>query len=233
MWTVQPEINARLMGVMYSNALLLVVFGAFQRDWARVRIIMVVVALFSIFATLLTFVYLEPFLAHPWFHLVYWLTMYFILFVAAPYVFYTHEKRYGGKLSVDVPLNTLGCVVLIASLLISLVCSLGFLFRIDLVNSVWPWEMSPLVGGLIGVLFATHFFAYLWALWDGDWLRDRPMFWQAPITGTLLMLLPLLHPDDLNPAGSLLLFWGIGGAVVLAHTAIIWMYRNAKAAEVT
>ena len=43
------------------------------------------------------------------------------------------------------------------------------------------------VGGLIGVLFISHTAAYAWALWDGDWLRVRPMFWQAPITGVLLM----------------------------------------------
>ena len=30
---------------------------------------MVVITLFSILATLLTFVYLKPFLAHPWYHL--------------------------------------------------------------------------------------------------------------------------------------------------------------------
>jgi hypothetical protein len=36
-WTVAPEINARLMGVMYANALILVGIGLFQPNWARVR----------------------------------------------------------------------------------------------------------------------------------------------------------------------------------------------------
>jgi len=36
-WTVKPAINARLMGVMYGNALLLVGFGVFQTAWARIR----------------------------------------------------------------------------------------------------------------------------------------------------------------------------------------------------
>ena len=114
-WTINPPVSARLVGVMYSNAIILVAFGIFQRTWANVRIIMVVITLFSIMATLLTFVYLKPFLAHPWFHLAYWLTMYLILFFAAPYVFYTHERRYGGKLPINLPLNLLARIVLIGS----------------------------------------------------------------------------------------------------------------------
>lgn len=83
-WTVKPAINARLMGVMYANALLLIGVGVFQTSWARVRIIMVVITLFSILATVLTFFYLKPFLAHPWFHLTYWLSMYLVLFLPHP-----------------------------------------------------------------------------------------------------------------------------------------------------
>ena len=102
-WTIKPVINAWLVGVMYSNALLLIGFGVFQTEWARVRINMVVITLFSILATVLTFLFLKLLLAHPWFHLAYWLTMYLVLFFAAPYVFVTHEKKYGGKLPVQIP----------------------------------------------------------------------------------------------------------------------------------
>jgi len=92
-WTINPVINALLVGVMYFNALLLIGIGLLQTSWGRVRIIMVVITLFSILATVLTFFYLKPFLAHPWFHLTYWLSMYLVLFFAAPYVFLTQEKN--------------------------------------------------------------------------------------------------------------------------------------------
>ncbi len=145
-WTIKPVINARLIGVMYSNAMLLVIFSAFQTKWAKVRINLVVITLFSIFATLLTFVYLKPFLAHPWYHLAYWLTMYLILFFAAPYVFITHEKKYGGKLPVEVPLNIGARLSAGIFALISLVCGLGLLFNIELVNQYWPWTLPPAGG---------------------------------------------------------------------------------------
>jgi hypothetical protein len=229
-WTIKPVINARLMGVMYANALLLIGIGLFQTSWARVRIIMLLVMLFSILATVLTFVYLKPFLAHPWFHLAYWLSMYLVLFVAAPYVFVTQEKRHGGRLPIQVPLN--GATRLLAGVffLISLVCALGLLFRVDAVNQVLPWKLPPLVGGLIGVLFTTHTAAYAWALWDGDWLRVRPMFWQAPPTSLLFILLPLLHPADLRPyAGtSLALYYTLAGLALLSSLGIIMSYRAAE-----
>jgi len=229
-WTINPEINARLIGVMYSNALFLVGLSAFQLKWENVRVNMVVITLFSVLATALTFFYLKPFLAHPWYHLAYWLTMYLVLFFVAPYVFVTHEKKYGGRLPIQIPLNWVTRFVASISMLISLGCGLGLLFKIDLVNQYWPWPLPPLVGGLIGVLFITHTAAYAWTLWDGDWLRVRPMFWQAPPTGLLFITLPLIHSTDLRPdAGTALAFYYVfAGYTVLANTGIILGYLNTE-----
>ncbi len=229
-WTVKPVINARLMGVMYANALIMVGIGAYQTSWARVRIVMLVITLFSILATVLTFFYLKPFLAHPWFHLTYWLGMYLVLFFAAPYVFVTQEKKNGGQLPVQIPLKLSTSLLLGVFLFISLVCSLALLFQIEVVNQYWPWKLPPLVGGLIGVLFTTHAAAYAWAIWDRDWLRIRPIIWQAPATALLFILLPLLHPADLNPetSSSLVLYYTLAGLVVLSSLGVSLSYRDAE-----
>jgi hypothetical protein len=227
-WTVKPIINARLIGVMYANALILIGIGVLQTSWARVRVIMVVITLFSILATILTLFYLKPFLAHPWFHLTYWMGMYLVLFFAAPYVFVTQEKKRGGRLPIQMPLNNATKFLTAVYLLITLISGLGLLFRVDVVNQVWPWTMPPLVGGLIGVLFITHTAAYAWVLWDSDWLRTRPMIWQAPLTGLLFIFLPLLHPADLRPdaGASLTLYYILMGLVVLSSLGIILSYRT-------
>ena len=234
-WTVEPVINARLMGVMYANALILVGIGFFQPNWGRVRIVVLLIALFSILATVMTLVYLKPFLAHPWFHLTYWLGMYLVLCVAAPFVLVTEERRQVGRLPVEVPLNGLTRVFAVVLALISLACALGLFFGIDTVNQIWPWKLPPLVGGLIGVLFTTHAVAYAWALWDGDWLRVRPIFWQAPPTGLLFILLPLVHPGDLRPyaGNALALYYAVAGFVVLASLGIILSYRAAERASLS
>ena len=229
-WTVKPEINARLVGVMYSNALILVIIGIFQISWARVRIVMVVITLFSILATLLTFFYLDPFLKHPWFHLAYWLGMYFVLFFAAPYVFATHERKSGGRLPVQIPLNAAARGLAFISLVVSLVCGVLLLFDVDTVNEHLPWTLPPLVGGLIGVLFVTHTAAHAWGLWDGDWLRVRPMFWQAPPTALLFIMLPLAHGNDLRPDTDTArtVYYAVFGLVILLNLGIILSYRAAE-----
>ncbi len=231
-WTINPEINARLVGVNYGNALLLIAIGIFQPNWARVRIIMVLITLFSILATVLTFFYLKPFLAHPWFHLAFWLTMYLILFFAAPIVLLTHEKKHGGRLPIQMPLNRGARLLAGVSMIVSLISGLALIFQINLVNQIWPWNLPPLVGGLIGVLFISHAAAYAWALWDGDWLRVRPMFWQAIPTGLLFLFLPLIHSSDLNPdAGlTLVLYYALALWFVLCHLGIILSYRKAEKA---
>ena len=229
-WTIKPFINARLMGVMYANALILICIGIFQKSWPRVRIIVLLITIFSFNATVLTFFYLKPFLAHPWYHLAFWLTMYFVLFFGSPYVFVTQEKKQGGRLPIQIPLNSGTRLLTVTFFLITLVCSLGLLFQVEVVNQVWPWKLPPLVGGLIGVLFSSQAVAYAWALWDGDWLRIRFIFWQAPLTGVLFVLLPLLHPGDLRPdAGlGLALYYGVAGLVVLSSLSVIISYRSAE-----
>ena len=229
-WTIKPEINARLVGVMYSNALLLIGIGVFQTSWARVRIILVVITLFSVLATVLTFFYLKPFLAHPWFHLAYWLSMYLVLFFAAPYVFWSQEKSHGGRLPIQVPLSNPARLLGGTLLLISAACGLALLFRVEFVNQFWPWTLPPLVGGLIGVLLISHTAAFAWALWDGDWLRVRPIYWQAPPTGILLMLLLLVHPTDLRPeAGTAVaLVYIVAGLIAVLSLGVILSYRHAE-----
>jgi hypothetical protein len=56
------------------------------------------------------------------------------------------------------------------------------------------------------------------------------MFWQAPITALLFILLPLLHSADLRPdAGASLSFYYIGaGLFLVAFLAVILSYRSAE-----
>jgi hypothetical protein len=156
--------------------------------------------------------------------------MYLALCVVAPYVLVTQERKRGGRLPVHIPLSSAARLLASAFLLVCLICGLGLLFQVDTVNQVWPWKLPPLVGGLIGVLFTSQVAAYAWALWDGDWVRVRPVFWQAPLTGLLFLLLALLHPADLRPdAGlGLALYYAIAGFIVLSSLGIVLSYRNVE-----
>jgi hypothetical protein len=214
-WTVAPEANARLLAVMYGNALLLVIFGMIQGSWLRARVTMVAITFFTLAATISTFFNLDVFLEHPWSHLTYWLTMYIILCALAPLTFILLERRLGGRQPVEVPLTLAARLLGVATCLFLFAMGISLVARADYLLNVWPWPLQPTTGGMIGVWFTALGLAFVWALWDGDWLRVRPIFWQAVPTGICLGFIPLVHRRELVPepdarvAGYLALALGI------------------------
>jgi hypothetical protein len=204
-WTVNPQASAHLLGVMYGNALLLVVFGIMQPSWVRARITLLVISIFSVVATIVTLFNLGPFLQHPWFHLGYWLSMYCILFFLAPVVFYVQERAHGGRLPVEVALSPWARTVAAASMVVLALAGLALFIGPPFANNFWPWSLTPLVSRIVAVWLSTLAIAYCWALWDGDWLRTRPIFWQAIPTGAALALIPLVHSGDLQANAALTL----------------------------
>jgi hypothetical protein len=199
-WTIMPDANARLLAVMYANAVVLGVVALRQPDWAHARAIFVLITTFALAATVMTFFNLDPFRAHPWYHLAYWLTGYGVLVVTAPAILVWQERRHGGRLPVETPLTRLQRATGAAAATGMGAASIALLVSPGRFSDVWPWEVAPLTGRLIGVWLGAFAVAYAWALWDGDWGRVRPLYLAAPITGLLLALVPLAHTGDVRPS---------------------------------
>jgi hypothetical protein len=214
-WTIVPDASARLLAVMYANAVLLGLIALRQPDWPHARAIFVLITFFAVAATVMTFFNLTPFKAHPWYHLAYWLGGYAVLVLTSPWILVREERRHGGRLPVEQPLSRLqrgtGALA-VAGLGVAAVALLISPVR---VSDVWPWDVPPLTGRLIGVWLAAGAVAYAWALWDGDWRRARPLYLAAPVTGLLFALIPLLHPGDVRPdaAGELLVFYALAAVI--------------------
>lgn len=230
-WTVLPPASAQLLGVMYADALVLVLIGLAQPSWARTRIVMVVVAYFAVAATTVTLFTLDPFLKHPWTHLAYWLTMYCLLVVVAPLVLVLEERAHGGRLAVAAPLGPAARAV--AGLSVLALGALGVALLVDplWVGERWLWSLTPLAGRILGVWFTALALAYAWASWDGDWERTRPIFWQGVPIGALLALVPALHRPDLRPqpAARPLLYFGV--AALLCGGGLLAMLTAPRAAR--
>jgi hypothetical protein len=214
-WTVVPDAGARLLAVMYANAIVLSVVAVLQPDWAHARVIFVLITVFAVAATVMTFFNLDPFRAHPWYHLAYWLTGYGVLILTAPAILIWQERLHGGRLPVEQPMSLLqrgtGAVAGAAMGGVSLALLIdpaGF-------SDFWPWDIAPLTGRLIGVWLGAFAVAYGWALWDGDWGRARPLYLAAPITGLLLALVPPVHAGDVraSAAGELAVYYVLALAV--------------------
>jgi hypothetical protein len=214
-WTIVPDAAARLLAVMYANAVVLGVIALLQPDWAHARVIFVLICVFALAATVMTFFHLDPFRAHPWYHLAYWLGGYAVLVLTAPAVFVWQERLHGGRLPVEQPLSRLQRATGAVAGAAMGAASLTLLISPARFSDVWPWDLTPLTGRLIGVWRGAFALAYAWALWDGDWRRARPLYLAAPITGLLLALVPLGHPGDVRPSagGELAVYYALALAV--------------------
>jgi hypothetical protein len=220
-WTVKPSANARVLGCMYGSACLLGLFGYAARTWPRQRATLVVVAPFSVAATLVTLVTLDPFLKHPWYELAYWLFMYSILFVLAPATFVLNERVSGGRLPAEDPFGTVtrGAVAALSALLIA--AGIGLLFELSYAVRLWPFAITPLVARILGVWLGSLGLAHAWAAWDADRMRARALLLSMPPIGALLALVPLLHRGDLRdgPTGALVAYLLLAGAMALVPLA--------------
>lgn len=201
-WTIQPDANARVLGVMYGNAFLLAAVAWLAPSWPRVRVAMAVVVPFSVAATIVTLVTLDPFRKHPWYELAYWLVNYGILFVAAPLATVVEERRGGGRLPREVPSTRVARVVAAVVAAALLVYGVSLLFELSDVSSLWPFEITPLVSRILGVWLASLGIAHAFMAWEGDRLRARPLLVSSVFTGVLLALVPLIHHDDVRPGAA-------------------------------
>jgi hypothetical protein len=223
-WTVKPEASAQLLAAMYGNAAILAALALARRSWPDVRVAFVVFTFFSLAATIATFFFLDPFLAHPRYFFVYWLANYLFLCVVTPFVFIREELSSGGRLRIDQPLTaaaraagavaTIGCAA----------SGLAMLIGPDFIADRWPWTLTPLVARIIGVWLTALGLAFLWALGDGDTRRNRPIFAQGLPTAALVGLVPLLHRADLETGTGRYALFGLlvgglaaAGVVGVAH----------------
>jgi hypothetical protein len=149
--------------------------------------------------------------------------MYTILFFAAPVVFFVQEQARGGRLPVEVALSPWARTVAAASLVVLALAGLALFIGPPFTSALWPWSLTPLVSRIVAVWLSTLAVAYGWALWDGDWLRTRPIFWQAVPTGAALALVPLVHTGDLQADAPLVLglYLALAAGLATLNLAVI------------
>jgi hypothetical protein len=147
--------------------------------------------------------------------------MYFLLVVAAPAVLIGEEREHGGRLLAQRPLSLMSRVMGSLTCVGLLALGVVLLFSPELANVLWPWKLTPLVAGIIGVWISGLGITYGWAQWDGDWTRVQPAYWQGIPTGIALLLVPALHAAELraDPAGALVSYGAIAALLILTGTA--------------
>jgi len=223
-WNITPPINAMLVGTMYLVAGLAVAYAAIRGTWEGARFIAAMGFSLSVVLLAATLIHIDRFV--PGAKLTYWLAVYFIFPALVALMYWQYEKS-GANWQVSAhaikPITRLAAVAVGAGMLIfSLI---GFLFP-DLISSIWPWQLSPLMVRVFLSWLTALGVSNLWFWIEKDWTRVQPVAYMLIATPLVIVIMMLVNQTDLT--GSPISLWGFVAALVaigLAGFFMLWQQR--------
>lgn len=205
-WTIPNQLTASFLGAAYWSSFALELLAARERAWARARIAVPAVLLFTMLTLIVTLIHLGSFhLNSPSFITRLgtwaWLAVYAIVPVAMAVLLVRQLRLPGG----DPPRLALlpGWIRLVLAINAALLLLLGagLLIVPDLAAGLWPWQLSALGGRAIGAWLLGLGLAAAHANWENDLSRLRPLVAGAAIFSILQLLNLARYPGVANWSG--------------------------------
>src|SRR2546425_2945271 len=180
-WTISPPLTAAFLGAAYWAAVPVEVIAARQKTWARARVAVPAIWLFTTLTLVIPLVHFDRFHFSPnsepsaqgaaWF----WLAIYAGVPVAMLLVGWRQLRVPGGDPPAGPAPPTWMRIVVLAQGGAMLAFGVGLLAAPTVVGSVWPWTLTALTGRAIGAWFVGVGFAALHATRENDLSRIRPL----------------------------------------------------------
>jgi len=175
-WTIQVPLSSAFLGAGYFGGAMLEFAGVRERSWARTRITLPVVWLFSTMALIFTLIHLDRFhhTSPVWNTAVagwVWIFLYVVVPPLLLALLVWQERQPGEDEPRRWPLPGWGRAALIVSAVILLVVG-GPLFLVpETMMPVWPWDLTALTSRAIGTWIFAIGFALAHAAWENDYAR--------------------------------------------------------------
>ena len=179
-WTILSPITAAFLGAAYWAAVPVEVLAAREATWAKARIAVPAIWLFTTLTLVVTLVHFDSFhfssrtpsaQAAAWF----WLAIYAGVPVAMLVIGLLQLRAPGG----DPPRGPPAPMWMRITVLVQgggmLAFGVGLLLVPTIVGSAWPWTLTPLTARAIGAWFVGIGFAAFHANRENDFLRIRPL----------------------------------------------------------
>ncbi len=210
-WEIAPAINAGMFGVLYLAAGSLVLQAVLRGQWEPARYLVAMVPVFTGMMLLTTLLHLDKF--DKGVELGYWLMVYTVAPLAG-IIFYLHHERGGANwqvVSEPIARSTRVAAVTTGAFAV-LVAVVAYSFP-NLITGSWPWTISPLMVRVFISWLSAFAVSLLWFGVDRDWSRLQPVATLLVSSVVLMLLMLLLHSDDLKP-GSVTV-WLFGAGIIL------------------
>lgn len=179
-WTVNPALTAAFLGAAYWSSFVLEFLSARESAWARARVAVPAVLLFTFLTLVATLLHIDKFHFGPGFAFItqavtwVWLIVYAVVPVAMAVLLVLQLRKPGSAPSRERPMP--GWIRLVYSAQAAAMVLLGialFFAPKWAAGRFWPWLLSPLTGRAIGAWLVGVGFAAGHFTWENDWSRVR------------------------------------------------------------
>jgi hypothetical protein len=233
-WTIEPPLTAAFLGGAYWAALVLFVWAARQREWARARTAMPAVATIAALLLVTTLIHLDKFdldSLFGWF----WLVVYCAV---TPLLVLAIARQVQAAGPVQRGLHPLPTAVRAGVALAGLaLLGLGIALYVapEEMSSAWPWPLTPLTARAIASFLIGFGVAAAFALWENDSRRLVGPAAAFAALGALELLALAVFAGDVTaePAGvaAYAVFWVASLALGLAGARLASPNSSARIAS--
>lgn len=192
-WTIGSAMTAAFLGGAYWSSGILELMASREKVWARARIAVPAVLLFTMLTLVVTLVHIENFhFDAPAWHTVAgtwaWLIVYAVVPLIMGWLLVKQRTLTGGEPLRAVPLPRWTRVLLVIQAVIMLLIGTGLLSLPLAVATIWPWELTALTGRAIGAWLISIGVIAAHAVYENDWERLRAF----TVSYTMLAVMQLL-----------------------------------------
>jgi hypothetical protein len=213
-WTVNPPITAAFLGSAYWSSFLLEILGSRRKLWARARIAVPAVLLFTALTLVATLIHLDKFHFGAQFEFItqtgtwVWLFIYASVPIAMTILLIRQQRVPGGdpprRLSISRGMRMI--LFLQALLLLGLGIAL-FIAPVQTGELIWPWKLSALTGRAIGAWLIGIGTAAAHMTYENDWWRVEIGALAYWVFGALELVTLARFATDRYPDGQPVLDW--------------------------
>jgi hypothetical protein len=201
-WAIDPQLTSQTIGAHYLTGFLLILITLQGGLWARGRTVILGGVVFSVIATVTTFIHLEKFnfdsdhtiaVVVTWI----WILSYTIVPVILLLALIPQRRLPGVDPVTGHPPRWLTISLRAFGVLMVLVAA-GLTLIPDDMADIWPWTLSPLTARVLGAWTAGFGAVLLWAAWENDRFRMVPATAILFFMGVFQLLTVARFGDDIG-----------------------------------
>jgi hypothetical protein len=186
-WTIDVPLTAAFLGASYWGSFALVLVASRQQAWARARIAVPGVWLFTVLTLLATLIHIDLFRMDSVFGWA-WLIVYLLVPVGYG-VFWVRQLRVaGGDPPRQTPLPTWLRLVLGVQAAFMLIWGTALFLLPQTMAALWPWALTPLTGQAVGAWLIGIGVTAAQMCWENDFGRAYAGMAGLAVLGALQLI---------------------------------------------